>query len=188
MKKLAFYAAAATVAATAFASPSNAAPQDGPVGRKCGFNSATDVTREAGWQTGVINAGPLVTLGAGTLTCNVVVNGGTHSSPAAFSASVDAVGVVAVMEPRPLNYPATAADEVSLCSVWDPVVGPTLYWVSQAAPNLGYWDDDPSATCGASLSIEPNDPTCSIWLAIDQRAGTNIAEIWQDCEGYGPII
>ncbi len=187
MKKLVL-CAMIVASSTPFAMPSHAAPTDGPTGRKCGFNSATDVTREAGWQTGDINAGPLVTGAAGDLYCKVVVNGLPleHSASAVVTESVAAVGGVAVMEPRALNYPATAADDISLCTSWDPAAAgaPTLYWVSQSPPNLGYWDDSAASSCGVALSIEPNDPECSIWKYIDERAGTNIAEIWQDCEPY----
>jgi hypothetical protein len=193
MKKLALCAVAAITVATAFATPSNAAPPPGgPVGPKCRFNSTTDVTREAGWQIGDINAGPLVTGEKGTLHCDIHVNANVHAGPISASASADAtLDLVAVIAPTPVNYPATAADDVSLCTSWDPAVGPTLYWVSgnPAVPtDTGHWDTSSSASCGVALSIEPNDPECSIWLAIDQRAGTNIAEIWQDCEPYSPII
>ncbi|MDQ1710872.1 MAG: hypothetical protein QOE45_322 [Frankiaceae bacterium] len=192
MKKLALCAVAAVMMATAYAAPSNAAPPPGgPVGRKCGFNSTTDVTREAGWQIGDINAGPLVTGEAGTLVCSVHVNNNVHSGAAVTSASAAATaGLVAVLAPTPLNYPATAADDISLCTTWVGASG-TLYWVSgnPAVPtDTGHWDTSAASSCGVALSIEPNDPECSIWLAIDQRAGTNIAEIWQDCEGYQPII
>lgn len=189
MKKLALYAAAAMTAATAFTTPSNAGPVAEPQGRKCAFNSATDVTREAGWQTGQIGAGPLVTGADGTLTCTLVVNGDSHSNPnVRHTFSEDAANGVVVREPTPFNYQATAADDISLCTKWDPVVGPTLYWVSVPAPGTGSWSTDPAAPCGVAVSIEPNDPTCRVWHSIDNRLGTNIAEIWQDCEGYPPII
>jgi hypothetical protein len=190
MKKLALYAAAAMTAATAFTTPSNAGPITEPQGRKCAFNSATDVTREAGWQTGQSNGGPLVTGAAGTLHCTLVVNGDFHNNTLniRWHRQADAQNGVVVMAPEPMNYQATAADDISMCTRWEPVVGPTLYWVSQPAPQTGYWSTDPGANCGVSLSIEPNDPTCRVWHSIDNRIGTNIAEIWQDCEGYPPII
>ena len=192
MKKLALCAVAATIMGTAFVTPSSAAPPPGgPAGRKCGFNSSTDVTREAGWQIGDINAGPLVTGEAGTLECSVHVNNNVHNGAALVTQTVgDTAGLVAVMEPRELHYQATAADDVSLCTTWHGASG-DLYWVggNPAVPtDTGHWDASASSACGVALSIEPNDPECSIWLAIDQRAGTNIAEIWQDCEPYEPII
>lgn len=170
--------------------PHNPVP-GGPQGRKCGFNSTTDVTREAGWQVGAISAGPLVTAEDGTLVCSVHVNNNDHAGPsvAEVSGTADPVAATAVViEPREISYPATAADSVSLCTTW---VGAseTLYWHGGNATtgDQGHWDTNPS-NCGEALTLEPNDPECSIWLAIDQRAGTNIAEIWQDCEPYDPII
>jgi hypothetical protein len=171
------------------ATPAHAGATDLPAGRKCAFNSSTDVTREAGWQVGDVNAGPLVTGAAGTLVCSIHVNNATHSGLAVVTETVDAVGAVAVMAPRPVEYRATAADDVVLCTRWVPVSGPTLYWTpgDPLALNLGRWSTDPNALC---LTYEegPNDPECSIWLAVDQRLGTDIAGVWQDCEGYEPII
>jgi hypothetical protein len=163
----------------------------GPCGRKCTFNSATDVTREAGWQTGAIAAGPLVTGESGTLKCTMHVNNNTHSGAAVVTETQgDTGGVAVVMAPRPLNYPATAADDVVICTEWDGASG-TQYWVggNPAVPtDLGHWSTNPGDICGVPFSFEPNDPECSIWLAIDKRLGTNIAEVWQDCEPYQPII
>jgi hypothetical protein len=161
----------------------------GPMGRKCAFNSTTDVTREAGWQLGAVNAGPLATGEDGTLVCSVHVNNDVHNGPAAATASASATGDTVVLAPQPISYPATAADEVSLCTEWRGANG-TLYWVggNTATGDLGHWDESESASCGVALSFEPNDPECSIWKAIDNRLGTDIAEIWQDCEPYDPII
>jgi hypothetical protein len=161
------------------------APPGGPAGQKCRFNSTTDVTREAGWQTGDIQAGPLVTGEGGTLKCSIHVNNNTHAGAALVTETAGAVGGVAVMEPRTLNYQATAADDVSLCTEWDGPGGP-LYWRggNAAAADLGAWSADANVACGVATTLEPNDPECSIWKAIDRRAGTNIAETWQDCEPY----
>lgn len=172
---------------TAFVSPSQA--HEPLAGNKCAFNSSTDVTREAGWQIGHIRGGPLVTGENGTLVCEIHVNNNTHDGAAVFTTSYTATGgAVVVGEPRVLNYPATAADTVSLCSEWHGEHG-TYYWRggNTTTGDLGAWSTSPTS-CGEALSIEPNWPTCPIWLAIDQRAGTNIAEIWQDCEPYEPII
>lgn len=161
-----------------------------PQGRKCGFNSITDVTREAGWQTGEINAGPLVTGEPGTLHCTIVVNGNWHSSAAAADETQRDVGSVVVMA-RPLSYRATAADTVTLCTRWVPDSGPTLYWVGSAAlpgPTAGWWSSSAAAPCSVFGPLDVNDPACGLWLAIDRRAGTNLAGVWQDCEGYEPII
>ena len=184
MRKLVLAALAAGTVFTVV-TPAHAAD---PVGRKCGFNSATDVASEAGWQTAVVNAGPLATQAAGTLVCTIVVNSDSHSASSPYAVSYVATGGVVVGAPTPLRYRATAADDVSLCTSWHPTSGPALYWVSQNAPNLGYWTTDGNASCGVALSIEPNYPTCPLWLTVDKLAGTPIAEIWQDCEPYEPII
>jgi hypothetical protein len=194
MKKLALSAIALTALCTAFVAPSHASPlPDGPVGQKCTFNSATDVNAEAGHQVAVVKAGPLVTAEAGTLKCTVHVGNDLHSGAGTLLAGPTAAtaGAVVVIPPTVASYAATAADDpIALCTEWDPVTGPPLYWVSVPAPGTGFWttNTDGQAHCGVALSIEPNDPECSIWLAIDKRAGTPIAETWQDCEGYQPII
>src|SRR5688500_10859044 len=97
MKKLVLFAAAATTAATALASPSSAALTAGPTGAKCRFNSATDVTAEAGWQTGQINAGPIYAGASGTLHCKVMINGDSHSGTAVVDVPGTAVGGVVVI-------------------------------------------------------------------------------------------
>jgi len=192
MKKLVLGAAMLTAVASAFTIPAHAAPPPGgPVGSKCAFNSTTDVTREAGWQTGDLRGGPLVTGEAGTLRCRILVNGNTHSDTTHIraEASYDATGGLVVAGAGTLNYQATAADTVALCAAWIGASG-TQYWVSgnPTTGDLGHWSTNVNDGCGEALSIEPNDPECSIWLAIDQRLGTPIAETWQDCEPYEPII
>lgn len=187
MRKLVLAALAAGTVMTVV-TPAHAAD---PVGAKCAFNSATDVAAEAGWQSAVLRGGPLVTQANGSLHCTIVVNADTHvaasASPYGVSFSATA-GVAVVGGPVSLRYRATAADDVSLCTKWVPSSGPTLYWTSQTAPNLGFWSTDAGASCGVALSIEPNYPTCPLWLTADKYLGTPIAEIWQDCEPYEPII
>lgn len=188
MRKLVVFAAAAATMGTAFVTPSSATPPPpgGPVGRKCAFNSTTDVTREAGWQTGQINAGPLVTGEDGRLVCSIHVNNNRHDGAELVTEyGTTVASAVAYMEVRPLNYQATAADDIALCTRWEGASG-TLYWRggNTATGDLGSWETSPATECGKATSIEPNDPECSIWKAIDRRLGTNIAEIWQDCEPY----
>jgi hypothetical protein len=182
MKKLAVFAVLAALAGGAFSGSAQANPlPGGPVGTKCVFNSTTDVTREAGWQTGAWRAGPLVTAEDGSLECTIVVNGVVQ---AAISGSAVA-GAAVVIAPAKLDYPATAADDIQVCATWHGASG-DLYWHGgnpTDPTSLGSWDGN-SGNCSIPLSIEPNDPECSIWKAIDRRAGTNIAEIWQDCEQY----
>jgi hypothetical protein len=178
MKKLAVFAVLAAVAGGGLSTSAQASPlPTGPVGAKCAFNSTTDVTREAGYQIGEWRGGPLVTAEAGTLQCDILVNGVVAATPISASATA---GAVVVIPPAPLSYAATAADTITLCTTWFGAGG-TLYW-HDATP-VGFWDSNPG-NCPGPTSIEPNDPECSIWKAIDRRAGTNIAEIWQDCEQY----
>lgn len=181
MKKLAVFAVGAAILGGGISAPAQANPlPTGPVGAKCAFNSTTDVTREAGYQIGEWRGGPLVTAEGGTLQCDILVNGAVAATPISGSA---VAGAVVVIPPAPLSYAATAADEITLCTTWFGDGG-TLYWHAGAsATDLGFWDGNPG-NCPGPTSIEPNDPECSIWKAIDRRAGTNIAEIWQDCEPY----
>ena len=181
MKKLLMAGLATGAVLTAFTTPANAEP----AGRKCAFNSATDVTTEAGKQAAVVNAGPLYTGEAGTLVCTIIVNANSHTATGVTVTGAANNGVV-VIGPTQRSYNATAADTVALCTKW--VGSTTLYWVGGQPPNLGHWTTDPNSPCGEAMSIEPNYPTCPVWLTIDKYAGTPIAETWQDCEPYEPII
>jgi hypothetical protein len=158
----------------------------GPVGRKCGFNSTTDLTREAGWQTGDLNAGPLVTGESGTLRCRIVVNANTHDSTNVRAEwTVDAVGGVVPAAASTLRYQATAADDIELCTAWLGAGG-TLYWQSgdTASADLGHWSTSSSTSCNTACCMDESNVECSLWKAVDRRLGTNVAEIWQDCEPY----
>jgi hypothetical protein len=183
MKKILLAGLAAGSLLTAFSMPAHAAD---PEGRKCGFNSTTDVTTEAGKQAAVVQAGALYTGEAGTLYCTIIVNANTHAT-VGKTVSGDAVNGVVVIPPTQVQYNATAADTVALCTKWVGASG-TKYWVSANPPNLGRWSTNPSDTCGEALTIAPNYPTCPIWKAIDNRLGTPLADTWQDCEPYDPII
>lgn len=183
MKKLLLAGLALGSMVTAFSMPAHAAD---PEGRKCAMNSATDVTTEAGKQAAVVTAGPLYTGEAGTLVCTIIVNANSHST-VGKSVPVAASNGVAVLEPTQVQYNATAADTVALCTKWVGASG-TKYWVSAQPPNLGHWSTNASDACGEALTIAPNYPTCPLWLTIDKYLGTPIAETWQDCEPYEPII
>jgi hypothetical protein len=183
MKKHLLAALAVGAVITTLSAPAHAAD---PEGRKCGMNSTTDVTTEAGKQAAVVQAGPLYTGEAGTLYCTIIVNANTHAT-AGKSVSADAVNGVVALPPTTLQYNATAADTVAVCTKWVGASG-TKYWVSANPPALGYWSTSASETCGEALTIAPNYPTCPIWKAIDNRLGTPLADTWQDCEPYDPII
>jgi hypothetical protein len=62
-----------------------------PQGRKCGFNTVTDLTAEPGWQIAALNAGPLVTLTPGALVCTIQINQPTHNGPASRPARTTSV-------------------------------------------------------------------------------------------------
>jgi hypothetical protein len=197
MKKLAL-STLSLVGLAVLAVPSHAAPPDltGPQGQKCAMNSATDVGTGPGIQFGVMRGGPLA--GSGRLICTIHLNNNiTHNSPylvppagpgqIAYTGSGVVVGGLTT-----ISYYATAADDVSVCAEWhpsDPNV-PTLYWVggNTGAARFGHWSIDPTSICGVATSIQPNDPECRIWHTIDNLAGTPIAETWQDCEPYPPLI
>jgi hypothetical protein len=173
------------------AAPPPVAPN--PCGRTCGFLSVTDPSREVGSQSGEIDAGPLSTGEGGTLVCSIHVNNDLHSGAAAAVHEVSTDVGVAVMAPRLLSYLATASDNVSLCTAWNPAGSfETWYFVGSASTTTGRfgdWTTNPDSSCGpALLTVTPNDPECGIWKAVDGRAGTNVAETWQDCEPYEPII
>jgi len=191
MRKFFIGTLAAVALGAAFVTPSHAAE---PIaGSKCLINSATDVASEAGHQTGIWRAGPLITGEAGTLHCSIHVNNDLHSGAKSATTDYTTTLPVLVGEPRPLNYAATAADDVSVCSEWEPANGdPIQYWVNPPplpSTEQGHWTTDPNAHCGPALSIEPNDPECRIWKSIDNALGTTLIEdTWQDCEPYPPLI
>lgn len=158
-----------------------------PVGNKCAFNSATDVTTEPGIQTAVVRGGPLTTPGPGTwtLVCTIQTNQATH---AGSGVEVTKSGTdVIVLEPTQRSYPATAADTVSLCTELRQGTS-RLYWTGGATPGTGTWGTDPNALCGQAITIDPNPQACPVLLAIDARLGTTLADTWQDCGPYSPII
>ena len=166
--------------------PAGPARAAGTAGRKCAFNSVTDFMAPPGQQLAVVNAGPLYTGEAGTLVCTIVVNANAHSADGTPVRGTAINGVV-VIPPTPTPYTATAADTVALCTKWVGASG-TRYWVGQQPPyGLGYWSTDANSPCGEAIS-GPYDPFCPLWLTVDKYAGTPLAEVWQDCEPYEPII
>lgn len=180
----------AAVLVSSLGVPAHAAPPLQPTGRKCAFNSVTDVSAEAGWQVGDLRAGPLVTFEDGTLECSIHVNNDSHNGTAAATETFTAVGGVVVGEPRPLRYRATAADDVSLCTAWHGASG-TLYWVSPPPGepyDLGHWDTSAWSSCNPLGNPEGDHLECRLWNSIDNHLGTNIAKVWQDCEPYPPLF
>jgi hypothetical protein len=164
-------------------------------GPLCSMAATTDVTREAGWQTGVITAGPLAITGypnaVTDVFCTVQINNSHHPyyGGGVFQASASGQGTV-VLPPTPVNFPATEADSISLCTeIWIYWAGhKTLWWSHANAPGQGYWSESWYVPCQPLAALALNDPVCSALLAVDQRLGTATSEVWQGCEPYEPII
>lgn len=163
----------------------------GPVGLMCDMAHVTDHTREAGWRTAVVTAGPVVATEPGRLVCTVQVNSATHDGPDSASGEVVCFitpeGVVCIYLDM-VFFPATAADTVSLCTSWVPDGGPTLYWAAGSTAGTGFWSTDPGTPCGEPISFDANPLACPALHSADYRVGTNLAEVWQDCEAYAPLI
>jgi hypothetical protein len=158
-----------------------------PQGRKCRFVSNTDVTAEAQTQSGEADAGPLVLSAAATLSCVIYVNGVPQTSVSAHSVDADPVHVATVA--GIITYHSNVTDIVDECTVVAYDAGPTIYWHPGPYPGTGSWSSDSNPSrCGAAITIDINPEVCPFLLAIDARANTNLAEIWQDCEPYSPFI
>jgi hypothetical protein len=160
-----------------------------PQGRKCTFTSNTDNTAEEDTQIGYIQGGPLeLPDGGGTLNCNLLVNGApTTANATGHSVGAGPVNVVEAHE-APISYHATPTDVVSLCTSITYDAGGTIYWhPDPLVPGLGTWNGD-STDCGLATSVDLNPQVCPVLLAIDARAGTPLAETWQDCGPYDPIV
>jgi hypothetical protein len=159
-----------------------------PQGAKCAFNSTIDVTTEDGYQIGDLRFGPLALSEPGVVRCVFYVDGSPGLTVETHTSGTGAVEVAAGAQP--IRYAATAADVVDLCTVVRYDSGATMWW----QPNLwtgapGRWRTDPVEPydCGPRIEI-PEGFECSVWKAVDNRAGTPLAKIWQDCEPYEPII
>ena len=168
---------------------STSGPPD-PQGRKCRFVSNTDVTAEPQTQFGEADAGPLVLPAPGVLKCIIHVNGvpqlvgGTVSAHSVGTGSVHVAAVAG-----PITYHANITDIIDMCTVVAYDDGPTIYWHPGPYTGTGTWSTDTtSSRCGRAITIDINPQVCPILLAIDVRLGTPLAETWQDCEPYSPII
>ncbi len=181
----------AALASVSWAAAASAAPPEPGettlAGRTCAFSSVRDLD-DPGLQRAVVDGGPLATTRPGVLVCTIVVNTSSH---AATGVSVSAHGdTVVVVPPQQVDYRATAADTVDLCTKFVPDDGsPTLYWTRSAGPYrlTGRWSTGPYAVCSRPLGGPPEGP-CPVLLALDARLPTSLAETWQDCQGYEPII
>jgi hypothetical protein len=169
----------------------HADPLDEPQGRKCGFNSATDVSAESpGVQAAVVQGGPLeIGTHTGHLVCTIQVNSNQHNATDGWpSVGPDGTGAI-YLAPTNFSYNATATDNVYMCTRVEFTDGsPTLYWTSGEVAGTGVWGTDSSAACSLATTIDPNPFACPFLLAIDARLGTDLAGIWQDCGPFEPIV
>jgi hypothetical protein len=182
-----WYAAAVAAALLLPAGGAHAAGLD-PQGGKCAFNSTTDVTAEAGYQIGDARFGPLVLSEPGVVRCVVYVDYAVRLTVERHSTGAGAVEVAAGAEP--IRYAGTAADEIDLCTVVHYDSGATMWWQPDlwtGAPGRWRTDAVEPYLCATRIEI-PDGVECSVLLAVDRRAGTSLADIWQDCEPYEPII
>lgn len=171
-------------------------PEPGPLpataGRPCSFGSTTDITAEAQTQTGVADFGPLVMGAQGTVACQTYVNG-TAAPAARVSGHTNAAGVAAGA--GTITYHANVTDVVDLCTTFDTDAGAHYWWHPASDPTAvpgGRWESGPppadTSQCGTAVTVDPNPEACPALLAVDRQAGTNLAETWQGCEPYSPII
>jgi hypothetical protein len=194
MKK-AFLSLLAVGAIVATAIPAHADPTQFPIGRKCGFDSNTDVTAEAQTQTGVAYFGPLVADASGTVTCQIYVNG-VSAGAAARVSSHTTVGNAAAGAGT-ITYHSNVTDVVDLCTTFV-TDGGAQFWYHPAKDTtdvLGSkWESGPvpadTSQCGSAITIDPNPEACPPLLTIDKAAndGNLLSNTWQDCEPYSPII
>lgn len=190
MKKILATAVAVGAVMTAFTAPAHAAD---PQGRKCGFTSGTDVTAEPDTQSGVAHAGPLLFDGPGTLSCQMYVNGTLEARADAHSADV-AAGVSVAAVAKQIAFHSVPGDADAECTVYTYDDGRVIYWHASSSPVGGTWDPAPivPANCAQAITIDPNPEACPVLLAIDARTvplgAPSLAQIWQDCDPYRPII
>ena len=190
-KTLAAAVAVGAIVTSAFNTPAHALD---PQGRRCRFVSNTDPTAETDTQVGEADAGPIVlTDGPGTLSCAIYVNGAFSTQVASHSVGVNATAQVAAVAGT-ISYHAIPSDVVAECTVITYDNGSVVYWHAGATPGLGTWDPAPivPANCGQAITIDPNPEACPVLLAIDARTVPlgvpSLADIWQDCGPYAPII
>jgi hypothetical protein len=157
-----------------------------PQGRPCAFTATTDRLAEAQTQTGEVDAGPLVTAEPGTLGCQVYVNGVAAPTGSAWAHSV-AVGAghLATLAAT-IAFRATIYDDVALCTTWSPDAG-GVAWFDEATATWQRGPLDPGR-CAPQVAVDLNPQACPPLLAVDRVAGTPLADVWQGCEPYAPLI
>lgn len=161
--RIAVAAAALSVAAT---TPAHAFSFHVVVRNTCNLVSGTDVTSAAGWQVGAF-AAVVPESQPHTLECAVYVNGQLMASVSGLTLGVSPEYVAVVA--GPVSFPATAEDSITVCAIFD----------GSPTPNTC------STTVGGS---QPNNPECPLLLSVDNRLGTRLADDWQDCGPYPPLV
>jgi hypothetical protein len=159
-------AVAAAALSVAAATPAHAFSFHVVVRNTCKLVSATDLTSAAGWQVGTL-AAVVPEAQPHTLDCAVYVNGVLQAYVPGITVATGAESVAVVA--GPVTFPATAADSITVCAIFDGTVTA----------------NDCTTAGGGS---QPNDPECPLLLSVDSRLGTPLADVWQDCGPYAPII
>jgi hypothetical protein len=209
MKRTTLLAAVALLALTANTSPALAEDTEPGPGFLCGFASVTDPNTEGGTtQVGEIDGGPIVVTDEGLpvegyLLCSIQVGESTHAGTDAAGATTEGFGVV-TLAPSVISYESPAGVPVYLCTeIWVQTgrghVG--WFWNDSNDPTVeGSWSLDPNASCGLAIEAggDDGDPAfellnasvCPILLSADSLTGNTLrlAETWEDCEPYSPII
>ena len=153
MKKLVI-TAVVSVAASVAVPPAGAAVS--PTGKSCRFIATNDPQVEGSF-TAEIDAGPLYWNGggsaAGTVTCSIQVNAGTHAEAEACAVSGLELPFVGVAGGT-CTYMAAEGDNVYLCTEVE-VNGRTLYYEASAAVDLSAsWSADPRSSCALATTAE----------------------------------
>jgi hypothetical protein len=98
-------------------------------------------------------------------------------------------GPVHVVPPfaKQISYHATPNDVVALCTAVTYDDGSTPQWYESGTP-LGSWQDgNPNSLGCTAITIDPNPYACPVLLSIPV-IGQTLADIWQDCGPYDPIL
>jgi hypothetical protein len=145
-------------------------------------------------QRGAAEVGPLavVSTDAVTVSCQIYVNG-IRQDKAHLDATVTGGGGAYVAAGAgPVEYHSFVTDITTMCTTAH-YNGADHYWHAYALgdPRVGYWDETFNVdNCAKATVIDPNPEACPPLLTIDKATGNvgHLAETWQDCEPYGPII
>ncbi len=184
---------AATALAAGWSTPAQAFMHFGAASVLAQLASVTDVTAAPDTQLGVVT-GAVVKTQAGTLKCEVWVNGAPKTDVRSHTIGTDPVHVAVVAGQA--TYHAEPWDNVTICAIFTyDNTGTSEWWAEdQGGPTSigkGSWQPmpvDPDRCALVRYSYDPNPLVCPVLLTIDSRLGTPLADIWQDCGPYSPLI